>query len=344
MPAAPTVSPPDSPWPRVAAAAGLLTVIISVVLVAFAWPAARAKAHDVPIAIAGPPAAARQVAAALAQRLPDGFDVTVVAGTAAAEALIRDRAVYGAIDVSTGRPQVLIASAASTVVAQTLQGVATGLAQGTGATAVPVRDLAALSAKDPRGAGLSAGSLPLVMGGMLGAALLGSMVVGVRRRMAGVALFAVTGGLAMTAILQFWLGSLSGNYLVNTGAVAISIAATAFTVMGLQSLLGMAGTAIGGVTMMLVGNPLSGMTSAPEMLPGWFGQVGQLLPPGAAGTLLRSVAFFGGHGAGQAIAVLLVWMGAGLALCTVAIARTRRPAVSAEPIAEPAAQPMAAAA
>ena len=72
-------SPADkSTWPQVAAAVGLLTVLIGVLLIAFAWPAVRSSVHDVPIAVAGPPAATDRITAALQQRMPGAFDITVV--------------------------------------------------------------------------------------------------------------------------------------------------------------------------------------------------------------------------------------------------------------------------
>jgi hypothetical protein len=273
----------------------LLTVLISVLLTAFAWPSVRSSVHDVPIAIVGPAAAAGQVGAALDQRLPDAFEITRVDTTAAAEELIRDRAAYGAIDLSTGTPQVIIASAASAPVAQTLQGVATALAQAQAPATGPaaaVRDLAALPADDPRGAGLAAGALPLVLGGMLAAVLLTSLIRGTGRRVTGALAFAVTGGLAMAAILESWLGP--------------------------------AGLGLGAATMMLVGNPLAGTATAPEMLPGWSGALGQLLPPGAGGQLLRSTAFFDGHGAAHSVTVLGIWAVAGVALCLIGGVRARR--------------------
>lgn len=318
-----------SAWPQVAAVVGLLTVIIAVLLTAFAWPAVRSSVHDVPIAVAGPAAATGQVTTALQQRMPDAFDITVVADTAAAEAAVLNREVYGAIDVSSGTTQVIIASAASPAVAQTLQQVATALAQaskGTPATTVTVRDLAALPADDPRGAGLAAGSLPLVMGGMLAAVLLTNRIRGTSRRIAGALAFAVTGGLAIAAILQFWFGSITGNYWANTGVVALSIAATSLTLLGLESLLGIAGFGLGAVIMMLIGNPLAGTATAPQMLPGWSGTLGQLLPPGAAGSLLRSTAFFDGAGAARPATVLLFWLALGAILCAVSgLRKTRRP-------------------
>ncbi|MFD0366165.1 hypothetical protein ACFQZZ_32410 [Nocardia sp. GCM10030253] len=317
-----------SRWPTVTRAVALLTAITGVLLVAFAWPSVRSSVHDVPIAVAGPAPAVAQIRTALEQRLPGGFEITEVADTADAEQLIRDRQVYGAIDLSNGTPQVILASAASTAVAQTLQNMATGLGQA-GSTPVAVRDLAALPAEDPRGAGLAAGALPLVMGGLLAAVLLIRLVHGTGRRIAGALAFAVTGGLTVTAILQFWFGSLSGSYPANVGAVALTIAATSLTVLGLESMLGIAGIGIGAVAMMLIGNPLSGTATAPEMLPGWSGTLGQLLPPGAGGRLLRSTAFFDGRGATQAVTVLVAWIVLGAVLCLVGGLRASRAANSA---------------
>ncbi|GIJ44168.1 membrane protein [Virgisporangium aliadipatigenens] len=305
-----------------AATVALLTAVISVLLTAFAWPVVRSSVHDVPIALAGPAAATDRVAAALEQRQPGAFDVVRVPDTAAAERAVRDREVYGAIDLSTGAPQVIIASAGSPVVAQALQGVAAGL--GGQAGGVPVRDLAPLPSDDPRGAGLGAAALPLVIGGLLAAFLITSRVRGTARRVVGALAFAVTGGLAMAALMQFWLGSIDGNYLANAGVIALSVAATALTLLGLESLLGTAGLGIGAALMMLVGNPLSGATSAPQMLPGRSGDLGQLLPPGASGALLRSTAFFDGHAANGPLAVLLVWSAVGVVLCVAGGFRARR--------------------
>ncbi|BBH69754.1 membrane protein [Actinoplanes sp. OR16] len=316
-----------SPWPKVAGAVALLTVVVSVLLTAFAWPSVRSSVHDIPIAVAGPAAATAQVTAALEQRLPGGFEVTAVGGTAAAEQLIRDREVYGAIDLSTGAPRVLTASAASASVAQTLQSVAAGLNPDAGTTAT-VTDVVPLPADDPRGAGLTAGALPLVLGGILAAVLLTNLLSGATRRIAGALAFAITGGLAMAAILQFWLGSLDGSYLANAGAVSLTIAATSMAILGLESLFGYAGLGIGAAIMMLIGNPLSGSASAPQMLPGWSGELGRLLPPGAGGQLLRSTAFFDGHGSAHAVIVLLGWLAAGVALAIAGALRSRRPGVA----------------
>ena len=317
-----------TPWSRVGATVALLTVIVGVVLTAFAWPATRTTTHDVPIAVVGPATAAEQVAGALQQRLPGAFDITLGPDAAAADALIQDRKVYGAIDLGTGTPRVIIASAASPLVAQALQQVVAGLARGS-APAVAVADLAPLPADDPRGTGLAAAVLPVVMGGLVAALLFTNRVTGTGRRLAGVLSYAVIAGLVMAAILQPWLGALEGDYWVNAGVLGLSVAAVSLTILGLESLLGFVGFLLGAAGMMIIGNPLSGATSAPEMLPGWSGALGQFLPPGAGGSLLRSTAFFDGHAAARPVVVLLSWLAAGTVLMVLGSLRTTRRTVAA---------------
>ena len=91
--------------------------------------------------------------------------------------------------------------------------------------------------------------------------------------------------------------------------------------LGLGSLFGRVGLALGALLALLLGNPLSGLTSAPELLPSGWGELGQWLPQGANATLLRSTAFFGGAGATMAIVVLTCWAIAGARLIVIAAVR-----------------------
>ena len=109
--------------------------------------------------------------------------------------------------------------------------------------------------------------------------------------------------------------------------------AVAAVVAGLETLLGKAGAALAALTMVLIGNPFSGVASGPEMLPTAAGTLGQLLPPGAGGNLLRSTGLFDGAAAGGHVTVLALWALPGFALLFVSAARSRRTA----PVAVPAA-------
>jgi hypothetical protein len=92
---------------------------------------------------------------------------------------------------------------------------------------------------------------------------------------------------------------------LNAGAIGLFAIATSATLAGLGALLGRAGIALGVIVVFLVGNPLSAVASAPELLPQPWGEIGQYLPVGAGATLLRSTAFFDGAGATTSLWVLL---------------------------------------
>jgi hypothetical protein len=167
--------------------------------------------------------------------------------------------------------------------------------------------------------------LPLVLAGMASGLLVwlagGSWPV----RWAALVIASALAGLVAAGIAQGWLGVIGGSWAVNAGVFGLTVLAVGATVAGLAAVAGRAGAALGALLMVLVGNPLSGVSSAPELLPAPAGALGQLLPPGAGGTLLRSTAFFDGAGAAGPLAVLAAWVLLGLALSWVAALRRPRP-------------------
>lgn len=303
-----------------------LTTLLAVVLIAFAWPTSQIEPRNLPVAVAAPDQLAQQLEANLGQALgEDALDVTGVATREAAVDAIEGREVYGAVVVSPVGVEVLTASAASPAAAQLLGQIGGRLGAATG-TQPTITDVVPLPEDDPRGMVFGVGSFPLVIGGIITAALL-TLRLGTRTRRlvaaAGVAAFA---GLALAGVLQFWFGALEGSYLANAGVVAMSIGAMAFTMIGLHNLFGLPGLGLGAATMLLLGNPLSGTTSAPELLPNGWSTLGQLLPPGAAGTALRSTGFFDGAGAMTPLLVLTGWLVLGLVLASIPRRRGEEPA------------------
>lgn len=302
-----------SGWRAGAAAVVGLAALLTVMLAAFAWPATSVAARDLPVGLAAPDPVAAQIQQGLSNRAADALEITRVSDRTEAERLIRDRTIYGAIVVDASGPSVLTASAASPAVAQILGQLAGSLGQAFGQQPQIV-DVVPLPAEDPRGAGLASAAFPMVIGGLATAGLLSRLLAGAVARLVGALSLAALAGLAMTAVLQLWLGSLTGSYWANAGVLALAIAASATVLLGLERLLGLAGLGLGGAVLLLLGNPLSGLANAPELLPRGWGDLGQLLPPGAAGTAMRSVAFFDGAGSGPALAVLAGWLGAGIVL------------------------------
>jgi hypothetical protein len=303
-----------SSWAHVAGATLGLSALLSLLVIAFAWPAANTEPNEVPVAVVAPGPAAAEVEQGLSRAGADAFNISRLEDRGAALTAIEEREVYGAIVVGPGGPEILTASAASPAVARMLGQFSAQIPADPAVGAPRVIDVVPLPADDPHGAGLAAGALPLVLGGIITAAALSLRVSGRAPLLAGMLGVAVAGGLATTAVLQFWLGSLDGSYWATSGVVALAIGAIATVLLGLHRMLGLPGLGMGAAVMLLLGNPLSGLTSAPELLPAGWGTLGQLLPPGAAGTALRSVSFFDGAGSGMSFAVLGAWLVFGLLL------------------------------
>jgi hypothetical protein len=57
----------------------------------------------------------------------------------------------------------------------------------------------------------------------------------------------------------------------------------------------------------IVGNPLSGIATSFRLLPAPWGELGQWLPTGAGGTLLRTAAYFPGASVWAPLLILLGW-------------------------------------
>ncbi|MFJ8886681.1 ABC transporter permease [Streptomyces sp. NPDC102402] len=310
---------PAAPNRRAVSAVLLVPLIVTLALWAFSWPAARIAPRDLPVGIAGAAPAADQLQARFEQR-EGAFEVHRYDDAAAARAAIEDRAVYGAVVVTDKGPQLLTASAAGPVVAQLLTEAAGAAAPG--GAGVPVTDVVAAPEADPRGGALGASILPLALAGVAAGAVV--TLLGLRGVRAAVTLLGAAAlvGIAATALTDSWLGVITGDWWAEAGTIGLTVLAIGAPVAGLAALIGAPGIGVGALLMVLLGNSFSGVTSAPEMLPEPVGAIGQWLPPGAGGSMLRSVAFFDGSAAGGAALVLAAWALLGL-VAVVAGGRTR---------------------
>ncbi|WP_116412764.1 hypothetical protein [Subtercola boreus] len=301
-----TAPPSPTPWRRIIGIGVALAVVVGVIVLAFSWPSVTSSVKNIPLAVVGPESAVTQVEAALTAASPGTFALAGAEDRAAAVSKIESREVYGAIVLGPS-PEVLTSSAASPVVSQLLGGLApriqAQLAAATAATAaagggsspavtVIVTDVVPLAASDPRGSGLTAAAFPLTLGGMLGGILASILIVGAWRRVVAITVYVVVAGIALEAILGGWFGALQGNYFVNAGAIALTLLAVSATIVGVASLVGRAGIAVGPVLFLLIANPISSATQPLEFLPQPWGAVGQWFPPGAGSTLLRDLSYF----------------------------------------------------
>jgi hypothetical protein len=328
-----TTSVPSAGAParRAIAVVVLVPLLAALALWAFAWPAARTAPRDLPLGVAGPAAAAAQVEKQLQQH-EGAFEIHRYDDEAAARAAIEERTVYGAVVVTARGPELLTASAASPTVAQLLQ---QAVAQQAAAEGTEVRtvDVVAAPEKDPRGAALNASVLPLTLAGIVAGTVVTLLGLrGIRAVLALVGAAALVGVVAVT-LAHSWLGVLTGDWWAEAATLALSALAVSAAVAGSAALLGPAGIGLAAFVVMFLGNPFSGATSAPQMLPEPVGAIGQWLPPGAGTTLLRSVSFFDGAAATGPALTLTWWAALGLGavlLGTAMKGRAKRPEPAAE--------------
>jgi hypothetical protein len=302
---------------RAGAIALAVVAVQALLMLWFAWPAQKTAPRDVPVVAVGPAPAV----SALTAKLHGAFTVTPVADPAAADNAIRHRDAYAAFLIGSSGVTVHVASAASPALAQLVGQAVQQLGNG---APVPVVDVVSSPVDDPHGAGFASAFLPLVLTSLAAGIALLFVVRAHAVRLVGVLLFAAAAGLLAAGVMH-GLGVLGGSYWAGAGAIALLTLAVSATVSGFGALLGNPGIGLGVLLMFLLGNPISGLATAPELLPQPWGAIGQFLPPGAGATLLRSAAFFDGAGSAAAIAVLAGWAVIGLALTAVGHFRDRSP-------------------
>ena len=170
-----------------------------------------------------------------------------------------------------------------------------------------------LSDSDSSGSGIAISAFPLVIGGILGGSFSALRVNGTWRRFVTAILYAVIGGALTALILNVWFGLIPGDFATLWAAFGATYLATASFIVGVSALSSpLAGLGLGAVVTMFIGNPISGATMPSVFLPGAWGQIGQMLVPGASSTLLRSIAYFPEAATSDQWLVLGSWIAFGL--------------------------------
>lgn len=314
-----------TPWAIAIALGAAASLIVAVIVLAFLWPTKAMHSENLPVAITGPDAQVTALETALDKAQPGLIDWVHVDDRDAAVDQVETRETYGAIVLdadATTMPEVIKATAGSPAAANILTALASTLttqlqAQATAAGAdasgisVTVTDLAALNANDPTGAGLVAAALPLVMGGMMGGALIAFRVRGTGRKAVALVGYMAASGIVLSAVLGSWFGFLQGGFWVDALALALAIGATSALLVGLHSLLGPVGFGLGAIITFFIGNPLSGASVPWQFTPEPWGWIGQHMVPGASNWLIKSLSYFPETDTGWAWLTLAAWVAAG---------------------------------
>jgi hypothetical protein len=309
----------------------VLGVLAAVFLLVFSNVAANhsPKPHGLPVGIVGSPQVVRAIDGELERSAPGSFKINAYGSLAAAQTAIRHRTVYGAFQPAPA-PVLLIANAASPPVAALLKTVVGEVPHPPGQDVV-VRDLVPLPPSDSSGATTFSALLSLILAGLLGTSLIFA-VTGERpetvRLVASVGL-AIGAGLLTALVTNVLVSAFPGKFFEVWGVATLFVLAIGLPIAAFQAIFGVAGTAIGWLLFLVIGNPASGASSAPELLPTFWRAFSQRLPDGAAVTSMRDVVYFHGHGSSVALITLVLYaiIGAALALIVYS-SRTRRKATT----------------
>lgn len=337
---------PHTPWARSLGTSIIATLAVCIVLLAFAWPTVTSSPDHLPVAVVGSSEQLIAVKEKLPENLLDmhaardrddavhQIETRKVYGAIVLgeqpEILVAGAASPVASQMLTQAGNSMQREIDQQVIESMSQGMEAmqqamvqGSRLGTGAApaapvgsqahldsvpTVKITDVVPLSDSDPRGSGLAIAGLPLAMGGMIGGSLISLLVSGTWRRLTAIAAYGVSGGLALTLILQPWLNILAGNFWANAGATGLGLVATAALIVGLNSVMGRAGIAIGAIITVFIGNPLSGLTQPKEFMVQPWGEIGQWLVPGLSGTVLRDLSYFPHADLTGQILALVTWV------------------------------------
>jgi hypothetical protein len=294
---------------------GLLFVVQAAMLFLMVYPSYKPTPHYVPLGFVGP----RADASALASRFGDALSVRTYPSERAARRAIEQREIYGALLVRPPRSELVVASAASPTVAQLLrQAVAPSTEK------VEVRDVSPISPNDPHGAVIGLLVLPLISVSFAAVLALGALRLRRSAYFAALAAYALLGGIVVTSIVKFGFGALPGSFAALAGIVALTLLAIAFATAGLHRALGKLGVPVAALLFLFIASPASGNGSAPELLPGFWRQVGQFLPLGASGSALRNTSYFDGNAVVRPLLVLSAYAVVGVLLVAAAELAGRR--------------------
>lgn len=291
--------------PTFASAIGVLAgAAVSIVVLAFLWPAATAEPRDLPVGVVG---------GQLPEALTSTIDATIYETRDEAVRAVREREVYGTLVLDRATTEVIVAGAGNAAVRPLLEGIGAQLAGAQGTT-LSTTDVVPLSEDDPSGSGINAMSFPLVLGGIVGGVLVSLLLAGVARRMLALALYAAIGGTLTAVVTGPLLGIAAGDFWTDVLVLAVGMLGTASTVVGLNALIGPAGIGVGAVITMLIANPISGANLPYQFISGPWGEIGQYFVPGAATSLFREANYFPAASSLHEWVVLAAWIVAGVAL------------------------------
>ncbi|GAB3064931.1 YhgE/Pip domain-containing protein [Micromonospora schwarzwaldensis] len=323
--------------PRTAALVLGTLALASAFIAAYVGALHKPEPRDLPVAVVTSDQQAQAVMTAVRARThavkPVGYDTQ-----ARAVGGLNDRSVYAVLSSAPGGLTLTTASAGAPAATELVTDVFTQAAQQAGVP-LQVTDEVPVSGGDPRGLVPFYLAVGVVLGGYLASTALGISLGtsprGLRRAGLRIATLAVH-SILLGVIGAVLVGPVLDVFDHDVGTIAVVGALAAFAAgmvaAAVQAWLGLLGTGLVILLLVVLGNPGSGGIYAPEFLPAFLRGMHRWNVPGLATDLLKSAVYFDWRGGGWALTGLLVWVVVGLVgLLTATVFRARRRAARTGP-------------
>jgi hypothetical protein len=292
-----------SPAGRAVFIAALTIVMGSLFLTTYTLALGDPVPHRIDAALVGEAAQHPHAVAAVERVADDSLSFRRYGSVAAARHAIDLQRVYAALDLTSARPTLYVASAAGASVARVLEQISAS------DPAVRVVDTHPLSVSDPNGVDIFYLMFVTTIVGFL-------TVLQVRANAGGLRLgqwtawmvgFALTAGLALTLVVGPVLDRFHVPVAETWGILALHVLTVTSFASLMSVLLGRWAIVPVWLFFVVLGNSSSGGAVAPPLLPAPFAFISQWLPSGATVTALRDAIYFPGHQHARPVLVLAAW-------------------------------------
>ncbi|RIV39486.1 YhgE/Pip domain-containing protein [Micromonospora radicis] len=287
--------------------------------------------RDIPVGVVRGDQPAQALLVAIRQRTTSVKAITY-ADPAAAEAALDGRDVYATLtSAGDGALALTLASASAPAATEVVRQVVTTAGQ-QAEVPVQVTDRVPVSPDDPRGLVPFYLAIGFVLGGYLASTVLGVSLGtaprglrGAGLRIAALAVHAVLLGIVGAVLVGPVLGVWPDHVPTIAAVGALAAFAAAMVAAAVQGWLGLFGTGLVILLLVVLGNPGSGGVYAPEFLPSVLRGMHRWNVPGLATDLIKSAVYFDGRAARWPGVGLAIWVAAGIVgLITAALVRGRR--------------------
>ncbi|MFE1474161.1 ABC transporter permease [Streptomyces cyaneofuscatus] len=294
----------------VAAAAGLFAG-------SYTYAMANPTPHRIPAALVTQPEVERGEAfvTGMEKALDASLELREYPDVADARRALDEQKVFAIVRASDDGVALDVAGASGASVAELLGKAGIEVGDATGVE-VTVRDVKPLQRGDPRGLALFYISLAAVIMGFLGAIQLSVHAHGLNpaERIAFTAAYALLGGFAIAAAVDWWLGAVDLPFVQSWLILAFTMFTSGMVFTMFNTLMGRWAMIPTWGVMVLLGNPSSGGAVSWPLLPSALGHIGRWLPPGASVNAQHTAVYYQGHQFLFPYLVLAAWA---LVSCTV---------------------------